>query len=109
MESLACSVLEENRERLKYCGVDPARFVWKLPAGIADKDVERVRDRTLPASQRWDDLVTAIMKSSKEGLFQKLIEFLLREKITEKLGREMKGIALRIIRTATIHSVFRTI
>lgn len=109
MERFACSVLEKHRERLKSCGVDPARLVLKLPAGIEDEDVKRVRNPGLPASQRWEYLVTAIMKSSKEGLFQKFIEVLLREREMEELGREMKGVALRIIHTATIHSVFRTI
>lgn len=93
MESYACSVLEENLERLKSCGVDPARLVWELrPAGITDEDVERTRNKTLPARQRWGDLVSSIMKNSKEGLFQKFVDVLLREKKMEELGKRMKGI-----------------
>lgn len=106
MERLACSVLEENLERLKSCGVDPSRFAWGLrSAGIADEDVDRTLNKTLPAGQRWGDLVSSITKNSKEGLFQKFIDVLLQEKKMEELGKRMKGIALMIMYTITIHSV----
>lgn len=103
MESLACSVLEENREQLKSCGVDPARFVWELrPAGITDEDVERTRDKTLPASQRWGDLVSSIIQNNTEGLFQSFIDVLLRERKMEELGKRMKGITIYVYRTECI-------
>ena len=89
-------MLQENLELLKVCGVDPARFVWELrPAGITDEDVERTRNKWLPATQRWGDLVSAIMQNSTECLFQKFIDVLLRVKKLEDLAKKMKGILLK--------------
>ena len=92
MESLACSVLKENLEHLKACGVDPARLAWIFrSAGIGEQYVKKTLNKDLPASERWGDFLSAIMENSKEGLFQKFIDVLLQERELEELGKTMKG------------------
>ena len=98
MESLACSVLEKYRERLKGSGVDPFRFACKLLVAeiVTDADVLKAGDKDLSAGERWSDLVTAIMRSSTEDILKKFSDVLLEERELQHLGSEMKG-TLRIV------------
>lgn len=93
MESLGRSVLERNLERLKVSSVNPFVIACKLRITdtITDEDAGRTLNKSVPASERWSDLVTTIMKKSAEGIFQNFINVLLEERELEHLGEEMKG------------------
>lgn len=93
MESLACSVLEKNLERLKDSIVNHARFACQLRVAqiITDEDLARALNKDASASKRIDDLMSTIVKNSTEGIFQKFIEILAEGELAE-LGRQMKGI-----------------
>lgn len=96
MDSLACSVLQKNLERLKSSTVDPALFACKLRVEgiISDTDVEGALNKSLSARERWGDLVLAIiMKTTSEGTFHKFVNALLGERELKELGKEMKGMS----------------
>jgi len=106
MESLRRSVLERNLERLKATSVNPFLIACNLRIAdtITDEDAGRTLNKSVPASERWGDLVTTIMKKSAEGVFQSFINVLLEESELEDLGEEMKGTLV----TATIYRVMKT-
>lgn len=93
MESLARSVLKKYHEQFKTSDMDPALVADKLQEAriVTDVDAEKARKENVSASERWDDLLLAIMRNSAESILQKFIDILLREKELEHLGNEIKG------------------
>ena len=95
MESLECTVLVGNLERLKNSNVDLAHFARELGGAnvIRREDSERaagVKDRS--AREGWDDLIVAVMKNKNQGAFQAFINVILQTSELKGVGEKMKGI-----------------
>lgn len=96
MEILERTVLEGKLEQIKASNVDPTLLALKLQqAGIVDRaDIEKPpcsEDRS--ASELLGDLVLAVMKSDKEGVFQIFVGILCETELKE-LGKELKGMEI---------------
>lgn len=92
METLERTVLEGKLEKITTSNVDPAQLALKLQqAGIIDSvEVESSCSEDRSASERLGDLVLAVMKNDKEGIFQMFVSILCEIELKE-LGKELKG------------------
>ena len=92
METLERTALEGKLEQITTSNVDPAQLALKLQqAGIIDNaEAERSCSEDRCASERLGDIVLAVMKNDKEGVFQMFVSILCETELKE-LGKELKG------------------